>query len=412
MPIVLLFVYNYVAQTIEPARLVVYAIIILCNCIIAHMLISLLITINTYHQREKIYYESVGDGIFAIDTGYKITLWNKSASAISGWSAEEVIGRDFRDIVRFIHERDRSRNITFIEEAMLHGEVRHMEGKTLLITKSGKDVSVSDSAAPIFDYHRKVIGIIVVFQDVSVARELEKTKEEFISLAAHQLRTPAAAIKGYTKMLMDGMVGPVNPDQFDYLNSIAHANKLLLDLINAILNISRIEIGTLAINPQPLPLIPIAEEAIKEITPLIKQKNITFELKFSNTVPVINIDENVTFILFQNILHNAAKYTPENGHITCSIEYVDDHVQVSVADTGIGIPESQKNLIFTKMFRADNAVNIAPEGTGLELYMVKKLVDEFGGNIWFDSTEGKGSTFYIKFPHTGMKKQEGIRQLT
>lgn len=385
-------------------------IIITINVTSLVLILSIINSHFSFHQREKIYFESVGDGIFAIGTDYKIKLWNKAATLISGWEREEAIGRDFREVIRFVHERDGVPNIGFIEAALVHGVVAHMEGKTLLIKKDGvSKVSVSDSAAPIL-IGGKVKGIIVVFQDVSALRELERSKEEFAYLTAHQLASPLTAIQGYTDMLLDSK--KLSKDQKSDLTEIGRASRILFNLISALLNISRVELGTLAVDPSPIDIRQAADEVIAEVLPRIKENKINFTKTYDPNLPsIIKIDHSITHAIIQNLLINAIKYTPSGGKVSLEIKKSDTKALIKVSDTGYGIPEDQQSKIFTKMFRADNVVSKIREGMGLGLYLVKKLVDEYGGEIWFESKENFGSTFYVTILLVGMKKKEGLKGL-
>lgn len=143
----------------------------------------------------------------------------------------------------------------------------------------------------------------------------------------------------------------------------------------------------------------------------IEGKKLQTELKFEDSLPLINADMNIVRMIFQNLFSNAVKYTSENGKIIITIKKENSNVLISVADTGYGIPSNVQSKIFTKMFRADNARVKDPEGTGLGLYIIKSTLEKTGGKIWFESRENKGSTFYVTIPLDGMKKKEGTKRL-
>jgi signal transduction histidine kinase len=252
---------------------------------------------------------------------------------------------------------------------------------------------------------------VVVFRDVTKEREVDKAKTEFVSLASHQLRTPLSAVNWYAEMLLAGDVGKLNDEQKKYIDEIYKGNQRMVDLVNALLDVSRIELGTFAISPEPTQLTDISKSIIKELKPEIKKKNQVVSEDYEKNLPKINVDQKLIRIVIQNLLSNAVKYTPEKGRIGIEMKTSGANIEIKVADTGYGIPKPQQKDIFTKLFRADNVRQKDTEGTGLGLYIVKNIVEQSGGKISFDSTEDKGTTFYVTIPLGGMNKKEGTRVL-
>lgn len=244
------------------------------------------------------------------------------------------------------------------------------------------------------------------------AQEARKNLEEFSSLATHELRTPIAAMKGYLSLIGADKKAKLDDDQRKYLSQANHANERLLTLVNAMLDVSRIELGTLAIEPVSLSLIDATEEVLAELAAKISERGQRVVKNFDMSLKKIPLDPSLTHAIVINLISNAVKYTPDKGTITVTIKSEDDHVFMSVADTGFGIPKDQQPRIFEKLFRADNARAQIPEGTGLGLYLVKSILDETGGKIWFTSEESKGTTFSFTIPMTGMKHREGTRGLS
>jgi signal transduction histidine kinase len=242
-------------------------------------------------------------------------------------------------------------------------------------------------------------------------RSLDLAKDEFVSIASHQLRTPLTALKGYTGMLIDGDAGPLNDKQREYLTEIKNANDRMINLITALLNVSRVDLGVFIVEPEQVNLENIAEGALKDLELNINEKKLLVNKSFEKDLPPIRADLNIIRMIFQNLFSNAVKYTPPAGSITLTIKRDKSNILISVADTGYGIPKNSQSKIFTKMFRADNARVKDPDGTGLGLYIIKETIEKTGGKIWFESTENKGSTFYVAIPLGGMKKKEGSRRL-
>jgi len=390
--------------------LIVFVIIVFIITTLAYFILHFINTLNLYRQQEKVFLESIGDGLVAIDRSWNITLWNKAASLLSGWSSEEVLGKPFRQILKFVFEGGLKENIKFIEDAMLYGEIHTMEDKTVLIRKDGREIPVADSASPIFDQSGIVSGAIIIFRDISKERELERAREEFSSLATHQLRAPVTVIKGYTEMLLEKT--KIIKEDKAMLEKIYQAAQNMNDLANALLNVSRIELGTLAVNPEPAYLPDIANIVIEELLPEAKKKQIKIEKNYALEIPSINVDVKLSRAIFHNLLSNAIRYTPEKGRVNLEIRQEGSDILIKVSDTGYGIPKDQQSKVFSKFFRADNIRNKVPEGTGLGLYIVKSIVEQSGGKIWFESEENKGTTFYITIPLEGMTRREGIKGLT
>ncbi|MCX6762409.1 MAG: HAMP domain-containing sensor histidine kinase [Candidatus Moranbacteria bacterium] len=229
------------------------------------------------------------------------------------------------------------------------------------------------------------------------SQELDQAKTEFVGLASHQLRTPLTAISWYTEMLLKKDFGELNKKQEDYLGEIYTGNQRMIDLVDDLLNTSRIDMGMLKVKPELINLAEAMENVLSEFSPQISQKNISIEKKFSRNLPLAKIDPEHLEIVFQNILSNAVKYISAKGKIVIEMRKQNSHILVKIADNGWGIPKNQQKKIFTKMFRADNVRKRDMEGTGLGLYIARAIVKKSGGKIWFESKENKGTVFYITF---------------
>lgn len=365
-------------------------------------------------KTEAILY-SIGDGVFVIDKNYRIRMFNRVAADISGYTIKEAAGKKYGEVLKFVYEKTGKVNDKFIKECMRTGEIKEMTNHTLLIRKNGEKVPVSDSAAPLKDKSGKVVGCVVVFRDITKEREIDRAKTEFVSLASHQLRTPLSTINWYAEMLLAGDAGKLKKDQEKYLQEVYTANQRMVDLVNALLNVSRIELGTFTVEPKSINLIDICRSVVNELKPQILEKKLRVEEKYDKNIPKIQADPKLVRIIFQNLLSNAVKYTPKGKvvvEITLKKEGNKGYVLIKVSDTGYGIPQSQQSKIFTKLYRADNVKEKDTEGTGLGLYIVKSIIDHTKGKIWFESEENKGTSFYVAIPLTGMKKKKGTKELS
>ena len=224
-------------------------------------------------------------------------------------------------------------------------------------------------------------------------------------------------------MLLSGDLGPVAENQKKYFVEIYESNKRMIELVNALLNVSRIDLGTFAVEPEKMDLTEVAKGVVAELQPQIVFKKLTFIESYDPVVPVIQADPKLVRIIISNLATNAVKYTSTGGKGELGIrltkageteggkQMVRDGILIKVGDSGYGIPEDQKDKIFTKLFRADNVKEKDTEGTGLGLYIVKSIVDAVDGMIWFTSVENQGTTFYVFLPLSGMPRKAGTKQL-
>lgn len=352
----------------------------------------------------------IADGVFVVDNDLKITKFNKAASEITGYFPSEALGKKYNEILKFKFDKTGKAGNDFIKRALLASVLKERTGHTTLISREGKEIPITESAAPLMTKKGETIGFVIAFRDVTKEREIDKAKTEFVSLASHQLRTPLSSINWYTEMLLAGDAGKLNEEQINFIEEIAYGNQRMVELVNSLLNVSRLELGTFMVEPEMLDLRKIADEAINELKGKILEKKLKFTKKYDDLQDMM-LDKGLTHIIFQNYLSNAVKYTPDGGEIKLSILKNDKNIEISVKDSGMGITESQHDKIFSKLFRADNVKESDTEGTGLGLYMVKAIVEQVGGRVWFESKINKGSTFYATLPIDGMKKKEGTRKL-
>lgn len=353
--------------------------------------------------------QSIGDAVFVIDKEKKIILFNHVAERVSGYLAGEVIGKRYDQIIKFVFERDGTPNRT-VDEVYRVKRILELTGHTMLITKDGTRVPVADSAAPIINPSGEMAGCIVVFRDVTRDREIDRQKTEFVSVASHQLRTPLTSIKWFLEMMIDGDLGKLSEEQIETLKQIFESNERMIDLVNKLLNVSRIESGRVRVEPKPTNLNDLADSIKIELTPLVAGKKLKFEVRLP-TLPVINIDPKLIREVMMNFLSNAIKYTPENGSVILNAEVGQFDITFCIKDTGMGIPLDQQVKVFHKFFRADNAVAKETEGTGMGLYVAKSIIELSGGRVWFESKQDKGTTFYFTLPLAGSKAVEGERGL-
>lgn len=230
-------------------------------------------------------------------------------------------------------------------------------------------------------------------------QETDAIKSEFVSIVAHQLRTPLAGIKWTLDLLINGDMGQLPTDQKSFLFKILDSNERMIRFVNDLLSVSRLESGRLEYNFAPVNLQHVAESVLLDIYPLSnkKQININFVSKGIN-LPSVSADTEKIRAVFQNLLENAVKYTESNGEITLELRKRNEDVLVIVKDNGTGIPKAEQKEIFSRFYRAPSAVKSQAEGSGLGLYLAKAIIEGHKGTIWFESESGKGTTFYFTLP--------------
>jgi len=282
------------------------------------------------------------------------------------------------------------------------------------IVNTRKDQTVYQADLSIFPIreNNQNLFYVSISQDITQRKEIDRAKTEFVSLASHQLRTPLSAIRWYSEMLLSKYVGELNDKQRQYVKEIYAGNLRMVELVNALLNVSRIDLGTFAVEPEPVNLVEICESVIMELTPQINEKQQTVERIFASAPQTYSADQKLIRIVFQNFLSNSVKYTQPGGHVVAEISTREGSVYIRVSDNGYGIPKAQHGKIFEKLFRADNVRQKDTEGTGLGMYIVKAIVESSGGSIWFESEENQGTTFHVLMPLTGMTKKSGFKGLT
>lgn len=231
-------------------------------------------------------------------------------------------------------------------------------------------------------------------------KELDQAKDEFISMASHQLRTPLTTIKGYLSMMLEGDTGEITPTQRQFTSYAFEGADRMVSLIADLLNVSRLSAGRFMIETRPSDIAAIVSDEVRQLQSHAAAKGLQLTYNApKRPIPLIALDDNKTRQVIMNFIDNAIYYTKQ-GTVTVSVAKGRDHVRVTVEDTGIGVPLTSRKKLFSKFYRADNAQTVRPDGTGLGLYLAKRVIEDQGGTIIFESVEGKGSTFGFELPLT------------
>jgi signal transduction histidine kinase len=229
-------------------------------------------------------------------------------------------------------------------------------------------------------------------------QKLDEAKDEFISMASHQLRTPLTSIKGYISMLMEGDVGQVSKEQKHLLQEVFMSSERMVRLIGDFLNVSRLQTGKFVIDKHPVDIAKIVGDEVEGLETNAQSRGLKFIFKKPKNIPELHLDENKIQQVIMNFCDNAIYYSKENSKIQVNLSVVDNQVEFTVKDTGIGVPSGEQEQLFNKFFRATNARKQRPDGTGVGLFLAKKVIDAHDGKIIFASKEGKGSTFGFRLP--------------
>ena len=363
-------------------------------------------------QRDEAILNSIGEGLISFDNNGNVERVNSVLLKMFGYTEAEMIGQHFSSVFNAV---DANGDTIPIDErpltkALRDGTVFSNTEDFWYVRKDGTSFPARYNMSPIKS-NGILIGLIEVIRDVTADMELDRQKDEFVSLTSHQLRTPLTAIRLFIEMLSDEQVGKLNAAQHDYINKVADSTRRMIELVGDFLNNSRIDLGRLRIEPAMTELDKFIGDYVDELQPVAAEKNV--KLTFERTdMPSVPIDHNLYGQIVHNLLTNAIRYTPEQGKVTVAIKNTAKGYELSVSDTGIGIPKVAQAKLFQRFFRAENAVLMQGEGSGLGLYLVKKILELIGGSITYKTAEGKGTTFHVIIPPTGMKPVKGEVSLT
>ncbi len=357
-------------------------------------------------EKFKLALDNISDNVIITDPEGIVVYANKAVEHVTGYKPEEAVGKKSGALWKKPMPREYYQNLwgTIKKKKIFSSEIQNRR-------KNGELYTAAINISPILNAKDEVEFFVSIERDITQEKEIDRAKNEFLSLASHQLRTPPSIISWYTEMLQSKELGPINKKQTDYLAEIYQANKRMIAIINSLLNISRIEMGTFSVSAKEIDLKAIIDETVRELSSQFK-RTITLKTDYDPAMGLFKADPNIIQIIIDNLFSNAFKYSPpENTQIEVTTKIKDGSLLLSVKDNGIGIPAKDQTRVFEKLFRADNAVSANPDGTGLGLYMAKKIIDGVSGKIWFDSDENKGATFYVSLPASGMKEKPGTTTL-
>ncbi len=360
-----------------------------------------------HHERLSLVVEKSTNGVLITDAHQKILYVNPSWEQLNGYTASDVLGKT-PSVVQ--SGKTPESEYKKMWNALSQGKSFTSE-EIINRRKDGKDWECRLSVYPIQEENR-TINFVGIQQNISKRKEVDRMKTDFISLASHQLRTPLTAMRWFSELLLKNTQSNLTDDQKDLLFNLHTSTLRMISLVNMLLNISRIESGRLLVEPKDTDLRLLSDSVIEELNPRLAEKKIRVEKDYEQHLPIVFVDAQLIREVFANLLTNALKYSPENTQIRVSVFVENEFIHVSVCDQGIGIPKDDQDKIFTKFYRGSNVMSTETDGTGLGLYFVKEIVETSKGKIWFESGEGKGTTFHFTVPLEGMAKKTGEVTIT
>lgn len=355
-------------------------------------------------SKSEIIVNSITDGVVAIDPQGVIQLINPAAQNFLGWPKQDAVGLDYKSVIKLVGQNGQevADDLSPIKQVMLSNKPASNDTFSL-VTKSGKKVLVSVAVTPVGEQAR-INGVILVFRDITREKEQERQRAEFISTASHEMRTPVAAMEGYLALAMNPQTATIDDKARAYLQKAYESTQHLGRLFQDLLTVSKAEDGRLMTRPAVIDVNSFMREIVDSLAQKAKDKGIG--LVFApggsgqkNVMPsfYIHADPSQMREVLGNLVDNAIKYTKQ-GTVTVNIRAEDPDVAIEISDTGIGIPPEDVPHLFQKFYRVDNSDTREIGGTGLGLYISRRLVEANNGHIGVTSTFGKGSTFTVKLP--------------
>lgn len=364
---------------------------------------------------------SINEGVVVIDKTGRITVFNPVAEAITGWSSDDAKNIDVNLVVTIVQENGKP----FAPQenpfnAILTTKTK-IDTTVQLINKTGKQFFISLVAAPII-INGETTGVAFTMRDITVQRNIEQQKLDFISTASHEMRTPVAAVEGYLELAMNDKISSIDAKAREYLSKARASTEQLSKLFQDLLNSSKAEDGRLMNHPEVLEMGAYISRLAEGFQLAAEKKHliVNFALisnktdqgaprgKIITPLYYTYVDPERLMEVLTNLYDNAIKYTPA-GSITIGLGGDDTNVIIFVRDTGAGIPAESIDHLFQKFYRVDNSAVRTIGGTGLGLYICKKIVELYNGKIWAESTLGKGSTFYITIPRLSQQQADLLK---
>lgn len=373
--------------------------------------------------QSEILIQSITDGIIVVDTNCAINIMNNAAASMTEWATEEGLNLDARVVLRLTADEKEAAAIPDAEHPFTKvlASRERLSETVQMVTRKGKKIFISLVISPVvIPKNNELVGAIAVFRDVSREKDEEQRRADFISTASHEMRTPVAAIEGYLALALNDKVSKIDVKAREYLEKAHYSTQHLGKLFQDLLTSAKAEDGRLTSHPVVTDMGAFIEQLAEDLRFGAQKKGLEMEYivnthsggdstglidasssgSMTRTIAPVyyaNIDPDRMREVITNVFDNAVKYT-ENGKVSLAITGNQEIVQIRISDTGPGIPADDLPHLFQKFYRVDNSATRSIGGTGLGLFICRKIVELYGGTIWAESTVGQGSTFYINLP--------------
>ena len=358
---------------------------------------------------------AIGDGLIVFDAQGTIQLINPAAQELLGWSKHDSLMLNYKTVLRLTDTADKELDQAHDPiQQVLNSNQEVRRNDLTILTKSGKKMLASIVVSPIGEPGS---GAITVFRDITKEKQEERAQAEFISTASHEMRTPVASIEGYLGLALNPQTSTIDEKAREFIKKAQESTQHLGVLFQDLLDVSKADDGRLANNPKVIDLIPFVGEIVEGLVPKAKAKGLELIYKpkpHSATrmiAPVffVNLDVDHIREITDNLVENAIKYTKE-GRVVVDISGTDDKVTLSIKDSGIGIPAEDIPHLFQKFYRVDNEDTRQIGGTGLGLYLCRRLAETMGGRLWVESQHKIGSTFFVELPRIDASTAHELKQ--
>lgn len=343
--------------------------------------------------------KSLGEGVFATDEAERIIFMNERAEYISGKTLKDVENNTSSEIFSFLKRKEGASQVLRMAQTTLARKSTFIFPEGTFLILSNKEIPVSGACSPIRNEKQEIIGTVTIFQDITKKHELDQMKDTFLSVAAHQLRTPLGSMRWSMELLLDGDLGKLPKGALEVMQQIYNNSERMILLVDDLLDMARMTESKGREEKRMSDIGIILGEVVKVMNAEGKRRGVKIIFKKPSTpLPLTAVSPKHFYEAFENLISNALKYNKENGSVMLTLNEKPDKFLITVTDTGIGIPKEDQSSIFSKFFRAKNAVLKETEGSGLGLSVVKSYLEESGASIRFESTEGVGTTFFVELP--------------
>jgi signal transduction histidine kinase len=363
--------------------------------------------LNQVANKSEVVINAIADGVVAISSKGIIQLINPAAQQIIGWGKQDALALDYKSVLKLL-DKD-GNEVTPANDPVADALATNRQitsNSLMLLTNSEKKLLISLNVSPVGQLGS---GVIIVFRDITKEKSEEREQAEFISTASHEMRTPVASIEGYLGLALNPATATIDIKARDYINKAHESAQHLGRLFQDLLDVTKADDGRLSNNPKVVDVVAFTHDIIQGLKPRADEKGLRTLFKPQpddeagerrlNPVFYTNVDNDHLREVIGNLIENAIKYTPK-GDVVIDVTGDNDHVTISVADSGIGIPKEDQVHLFQKFYRVDNSETREIGGTGLGLYLCRRLVETMSGRLWVDSEYKRGSTFYVELPRT------------